>query len=48
MVFSDYDDILEKEIWIKYITGIHFIIILPVIIFSPDSLGKRRGSCYRV
>lgn len=48
MVFSDYDAILEREIWVKYLTRIYFIIIPPVTIFSPDSLGKRGGSCYRV
>lgn len=36
MVFSDYDHILDKEIWIDHLISIHFIIIPLMAIFSPD------------
>lgn len=36
MVFSNYDNILDKEVWIDHLISIHFIVIPLMAIFSLD------------
>lgn len=46
MVFSDYDNILDKEVWIDHLISIHFILIPLMAIFSlnpPWTEGEEGG-----